>query len=671
MRGLPTGDSERPAPEANRSKRLGRLRLAEWLGARLPSRKPAELGVVRLALICSAIFLSALGVRLLYWQDTALELSTQDTLSRNMATQYRREARRILQDHTILFPREQIDPGDARLIIHPPGYSIVMAASFRLFGETERPLRWLQVTFDSASSVMVFFIAAELLPLGVALIAALLMALSPHFSYYSLRLSPDSLAVLPVLIAVYLIANAHQRHQPYKLIVAGAMLGLSCWLRANALLLAPFLAVVILILFERGNRLRHAIALIAAAILVVAPITIRNWVVYRRFVPVALPAGVNLVQGIAEMDTDGQFGMPLTDPEVLSKDVEWNDRPDYGGHMWTPDGIERDRTRFAHAFAVIRSHPVWFLGATIRRARFMLSYNESRPRQWPFNTASAPLLSATPPFGHSISGVFGKNPIWSALPADLLAGGRLLSSQAAASIGGESLKLTGDDSDYGDQFSSELTTVRNSTDYVLTIWATANQGHAAAKVVGAGERVLASSNISSGEAPTRKARIALYEDLHALPIAFPTGNSSQVRLVLSNNGMSGVKPAVDVTRVELFELGPTPTLWTRYPRVIISGIQGSLYATWRMLPLIILGVAVLAFARRLPALVILLSVPVYYVVTHAPFSTEYRYVLAIHCFLFIIAAVTLYLAGVLIVRCFRRVRKAGMQSSAVVFDTRL
>src|SRR5262249_57047351 len=120
MRGLPIGDSERPAPEASRSKRLGRLRLAEWLGARLSSRKLAELGVFRLALICSAIFLTALGVRLLYWQDTASEMSAQDTLSRNMARQYRREARRILDEGTILFPREQIDPGDARLIIHPP-----------------------------------------------------------------------------------------------------------------------------------------------------------------------------------------------------------------------------------------------------------------------------------------------------------------------------------------------------------------------------------------------------------------------------------------------------------------------------------------------------------------------------------------------------------------------
>jgi hypothetical protein len=632
--------------------------LTEWLDARLAQHKISELSRVRLALICAAIFLSALGVRLLYWQDMALEMSTQDTLSRNMATQYRREARRILEDGTILFPHEPINPGDARLIVHPPGYSIVMAASFKLFGETETPLRMLQVICDSTAAVIVFFIAAELLPLGVALIAASLMALSPHFSYYSLRLLPDSLAVLPVLLAVYLIAKAYRHPRLYKVAVAGAMVGLSCWLRANALLLAPFLALAIVMLFERGKRLRYAAALIGATAVVVAPITIRNWVVYHRFIPLALPAGVNLVQGIAEMDKEDRFGMPLFDPDVLKTDVEWSGRSDYGGHMWTPDGIDRDRERFARGLAVIRSHPIWFLGASARRAAFILSYNESRPRDWPFNTATVPLLSVMPPFGHSISQASAKNAVWSASPEDLLSGGRLLSSQAEASLAADRkwLRLTGDDSQYGDEFTSELINVRTNSDFVITVPANMNQGQAAAKVVGAADRVLASSIVARGEAATRKGKLSLDETLDGQPIAFASGNSNQVRLVLSNNGSSPVRPVVEVGRLELFELGPTPTVWTRYPRVIVRGVERNLYTTWRMLPLIIAGMVLLAFAGRGRQLVILLVVPVYYVATHAPFSTEYRYILVIHCFLLIMSAVTLYIAGAAVGRAFVHIR---------------
>src|SRR5262252_1815733 len=156
--------------------------------------------------IAILLLLSA-GVRFLFWQDLAPELSLRDTLSQNMALQYRREARRMLEDGTLLYPRNHPDT-DARMIVHPPGYSLVMALCFKLFGENDTPLRVLQLTADAVSAVLVMLIAAEFFPFAVALLAGLLMALSCHFSYYAIKLSPDSLAVLPILLAVYLVTKA-------------------------------------------------------------------------------------------------------------------------------------------------------------------------------------------------------------------------------------------------------------------------------------------------------------------------------------------------------------------------------------------------------------------------------------------------------------------------------
>jgi hypothetical protein len=641
----------------------GLTRAINWPSSHLARSSRSHLTRVHFGVICTAIFLLALGVRLLYWQDNAPEISLNDTLSRNMALQYRREARRMIGEGTILFPREQIDPGDARTIIHPPGYSMVMAASFKLFGETEPPLRLLQVICDAAAAVLVFFIAAELLPLAVALLAALLMALSPHASYYSLRLSPDSLAVLPILLAVCLIIKASKRPRLRTVVAAGMMLGLSCWLRANALLLTPLLAVVLPMLFERGKRIRYSALLVAASVIVISPITLRNWVVYHRLIPVALPAGVNLVQGIAEFDKEGRFGMPLSDPDVLTKDVEWNDRPEYGGHMWTPDGIERDRVRFARGLDVIRSHPLWYLGAMLRRAAFMGSYNESRRRDWPFNTATVPAVSATPPFGRSISSASGDSPIWSASPADLLSGGRTLSTGAEISLAasGETLQLAGGGSEFEDQFVSASIPVRRNTNYVLTLSAHIKQGQAAVKVIGPNERaVLASAIIHAQEEVSSKKPRKHAAELAAsgpAPIAFASGDADEVRLVLSNNGPTSERPVVEVGQVDLFELGQTPTLWTHYPRVIVRVIQKNIFKTARLLPLIVAGIALLAIARRGRVLLILLVVPAYYLVTHAPFSTEYRYILAIHCFLFVIGAVTLYCAGVSIGQAVSHIRR--------------
>ena len=72
-----------------------------------------------------------------------------------------------------------------------------------------------------------------------------------------------------------------------------------------------------------------------------------------------------------------------------------------------------------------------------------------------------------------------------------------------------------------------------------------------------------------------------------------------------------------------------------------------------MIPLIIIGIGLLIMAGRGKALLILLAVPIYYLSTHAAFSTEYRYILAIHYFLFIASAATIYSIGPAIRLAFR------------------
>jgi hypothetical protein len=578
---------------------------------------------------------------------------------------YWRQAERIIEEGTILFPRDPADPGDARLLVHPPGYSIFLAAVSRVFGNLKdllKPAQIIQVFCDSLSALLVFFIAAELLPRGVAIIAAMLVAISPHLAYYSLWLSPDSLAVLPILMALYLVIRAIRRPRLITIVAAGMMVGLSCWLRSNGLLLAPFLAVVMPPLFEPGKRWRYALAIAAAMMITISPITIRNWVVYHHFIPLTLASGINLIQGIAEYDRDGRFGMPLGDGDAKQKDIEWNNRPDYAEGLWNPDGIERDRVRFAHGLAVVRSNPGWFLGAMLRRAAFVLSYNDSRSHSWPFYTAIVPPLSADPAFGHWPVTMEGLQPVWSNSPAEALAEGSVPSSETEVSLAadGRALKVAGDHSDYGDQFVSAPIVVQKNTDYVLLLPLTVTQGHAAVKITRADRRVALATAIpqmeKEEERPAKKRsspRMPANDGVDStgdrayslIEMPFASGGETEVRLVLSNNGPAAVHLTTELGKAELFALGPTPYVWTRYPRALIRVFQKSLFTTGRMLPLIVIGILLMAVAKRGRALLILLAVPAYFVWSHAAFSTEYRYVLAIHYFLFVMAAVALYCGG--------------------------
>jgi len=126
-----------------------------------------------------------------------------------------------------------------------------------------------------------------------------------------------------------------------------------------------------------------------------------------------------------------------------------------------------------------------------------------------------------------------------------------------------------------------------------------------------------------------------------------------VRLVLSNDGG---RAGAEIGAVELFEQGRTAHGWTRWLRPLVRGVQKNLYTTARMLLLIVSGLLLLIFARRWQALVVLLAVPVYYLLTHPAFSTEYRYILAMHFFLFVLAATTLYVIARVIAAGARRVK---------------
>src|SRR5204862_6981897 len=87
---------------------------------------------------------------------------------------------------------------------------------------------------------------------------------------------------------------------------------------------------------------------------------------------------------------------------------------------------------------------------------------------------------------------------------------------------------------------------------------------------------------------------------------------------------------------------------------LIRGIQKNFFKTDVARALIAIGIILLALVRRGRALAILLIVPFYFLLMQSPLHTEYRYILAIHYFLFTMAAVTIYYAGTGIGRSVRR-----------------
>src|SRR5258705_3931301 len=370
--------------------------------------------VNRLALRCrvlivTLIFFTALGVRLLNWQshhDEALAVQTSDALN------YKHQATLIRANGVASLYDASSSTNNPDLMGHPPGYPILLSVMYRVVGQSDTATQFLQIILDSLSVVVIVLIAFEFFPAAIGLIAGLMTAFAPQFSWNSLTLLPDSLATLPILVAVLIITGTRQRRYAsgrsklLSILIAGALIGVSVWLRANALLLAPFLALLLLFICKRGTRLRPALILICGVLLIICPLTIRNAIVFCKFIPVSLGAGQTLVEGIADYNTDGSLGLPQTDVELIRGEAETSKRPDYANSLFTPDGTERDRARLARGFAVVRAHPFWFAGVMIRRAASMLRLERTTLRlaatnpgdltllQWPLRTVQNFFITA-------------------------------------------------------------------------------------------------------------------------------------------------------------------------------------------------------------------------------------------------------------------------------------
>ncbi len=604
----------------------------------------------RLLIVCAVVFFLSLMVRFLYFQDMRAEVLYEESLATTLIYKYEEEKQRMFSDGGLLFPNTTVDPSDARMLFHPPGHSILLAA---IYGKDTpdryyTALRLLQVFCGALASVLLVLIAAQLLPLAVAAIAGLLASLSPHFAYQALWLSPDSLCILPILAAIYLLVRGYKRPRLLTIIAAGAMLGLSVWFRTNALLLAPVLALVIALVFERGKRLRYSAAILFATAAVISPITIRNWVVYHRFVPVTLGNGLLLVEGVAEYDYEGRFGLSPYDMQVCQIETYWYGRRDYRHNPWVPDGIDRDRARFTRGLEVMRSNPAWSLGMIRKRMAFMVRYNDFRPTALPERTSRAPSVYWTPPFDHDTELASGIEPVFMASPQDLMSD-PVASSKIALSLadGGQEIRVSGQRLSKEDMFISAPFPLKTHTDYLLRVSADLEQGNAVVKVKSFDLR------LALGEkALTRTAT----QPISVTEIPFASGHQTQTRIAINSNSKEAADTSVKVGRVELTELGPTPYQWTRPFRAAIRALQQNIFKTDYLRLLIVIGIIILGLARQWRALLILLAVPLYYLFSHAPFGIDYRYILPMHYFLFIFAAAALYCAGIAVAQATRRAR---------------
>jgi 4-amino-4-deoxy-L-arabinose transferase-like glycosyltransferase len=237
------------------------------------------------------------------------------------------------------------------LAYRAPGYPFFETA-IRAFNDSATAVRVAQAVVAALAVWLTAEIARRLFgDLAAAVSAVALLAVGTIAVYASFELS-ETLSTTTLLAAVAVLLAALDARNLRLLGAAGALAGISTLARPQTLFLMPLLAVAVAWRWGAPARaaLRAAAVLVAGAVLVVMPWTIRNAVKLHAFVPVSDYGGVNLYLS----------NNPHADGLFRRANVVVGEKR-YDEIVKLPEAAQ-DRKWYAYALGYIAHHP----GATLR-----------------------------------------------------------------------------------------------------------------------------------------------------------------------------------------------------------------------------------------------------------------------------------------------------------------
>ena len=324
-------------------------------------------------LLLLAAFLLTFSVRFLTLQFMRAHLNEPGWFQVGSYAKFDRQARAILNGQQRLFWID--DPTRTDLAQYPPAFPTVVALIYNFSSEPSayavQSVQWIVDLF--VSFILVTGIAWSAFGSRAAIAASFVFALSPLFALYGAYPSADAPTTWFVVAGVWLLILAAQRTSVWFALGAGVSLGIACWFRVNPLYLSVAFAFALLAFTRAAARRRLALAamVLLGSIIVIAPIVVRNYLVFPDFTPTGGTIGANLWEGLGETELGREHGFILGDDKMVDVErTKFNLPAD--AHVGWPDGIRRDRERTRESLAFIKQHPVWYAGVMLGRMWGML-----------------------------------------------------------------------------------------------------------------------------------------------------------------------------------------------------------------------------------------------------------------------------------------------------------
>jgi 4-amino-4-deoxy-L-arabinose transferase-like glycosyltransferase len=251
---------------------------------------------------------------------------------------------------------------------HAPVYPFFIAAVYAVFGRSYLYVYIAQSVLGTLTTFMIYLIAGRLgAGKRISLLSAGASLLYWPLQMYSGILLSETVFLFLLSLGVYIFLKALDMQKLLLFAAAGVVFGLSTLTRSINMLLL-FVLPVVYFLYYRTNLKKlfiNSLMYILAFIAVISPWAIRNYIIYKEFIPVDTLGGINLYIGNNERSSG--FFVSLSQEELKEAVQKYTKKGRQGENVAVNDKNLREA-----ALTYIKAHPFRFIRLTLWRASLFL-----------------------------------------------------------------------------------------------------------------------------------------------------------------------------------------------------------------------------------------------------------------------------------------------------------
>jgi tetratricopeptide (TPR) repeat protein len=271
----------------------------------------------------------------------------------------------------------QIAAGDwlgSEVFFQAPLYPYLLGLLYRLSGPHLDAVYLFQILLSVAGIYALYRAGREIAGEGVGLAAAGLAAIYGPFLFYDVQLLKESPAVAATAFLLWALAAARARPSFGRWLGAGVLAGGLALLRENALLIAPFLA---LLAWRQPHRqfLRDGGALLLGTVLALVPVALRNAWVGGEPLPTTSQGGVNFYIG-NNAQADGTYRPIVPGKQIPALERQEPTRVAEAALGRRLSAGEVSRYWLGRALAWARANPGAYLRLQFHKLRLFWSWYE-------------------------------------------------------------------------------------------------------------------------------------------------------------------------------------------------------------------------------------------------------------------------------------------------------